>query len=634
MRWSLPRPATLSAKLGLLGSLLLTLALASIGLTLWVGWQLEGGAAAVNEAGRLRMQTWRLAQTVSLADSARLLEQAQQFEQSLALLRQGDPARPLFVPADHQTQSAFEQVQSQWLRSRALWLSQQDRFAAITAAQAEQLVAHIDGFVDAIESQLSRWTAILSAFQLALMGLAIASGVAMLYAAHLFVFNPLARLQSGLQQLERGDLGARVDVDTCDEFGALAQGFNRMATTLQDFTRGLESRVQEKTETLRAERERLALLLEASAFIGRAPTLDALAQGLVRRMRAAGRADAAALRWYDADKRQHVLLASDCLPQEMQDDERCLDEGACHCGQAMARESRVIHIVPALDGASTLGCERHGFSTVISVPVRLHDQRLGEIDLLYRGSAGALTFRHSAEDRALLDSLAAHLASGMESLRAAALEREAAVAEERGLLARELHDSIAQSLAFLKIQVQLLRAAQRRGDHGAAMRAVDELDTGVRDSTADVRELLLHFRTRTNGDHILPALQTTLHKFRLQTGLQAELEVHGNGVPPPPDVQVQLLHVVQEALSNVRKHAHASRVRVDVHAQPSWRIDVHDNGRGFEQHAADDTHVGLRIMRERAAGIGAALQVQSTPGQGTRVTVSLPAAELMLEAAA
>jgi two-component system, NarL family, nitrate/nitrite sensor histidine kinase NarX len=106
--------------------------------------------------------------------------------------------------------------------------------------------------------------------------------------------------------------------------------------------------------------------------------------------------------------------------------------------------------------------------------------------------------------------------------------------------------------------------------------------------------------------------------------------VQGHGVPLPPDVQVQLLHVVQEALSNVRKHAHARRVWLDVQQQPQWRIEVRDDGDGFDsaRHPQDDTHndthVGLRIMRERASVIGAAVSVASQPGRGTRVVVTLP----------
>ena len=170
----------------------------------------------------------------------------------------------------------------------------------------------------------------------------------------------------------------------------------------------------------------------------------------------------------------------------------------------------------------------------------------------------------SADETELLDALASHLASALESLRAAALAREAAVAEERALLARELHDSIAQSLVFLKIQVQLLRSASQKGQAAQMSQALDELDTGLRESIGDVRELLVHFRTRTNTDDIEQALQETLQKFQHQTGLPTHLTVQGDGLPLPPDVQVQVLHVLQEALSNVRKHAGATQVDLEV----------------------------------------------------------------------
>ncbi len=197
--------------------------------------------------------------------------------------------------------------------------------------------------------------------------------------------------------------------------------------------------------------------------------------------------------------------------------------------------------------------------------------------------------------------------------------------EERALLARELHDSIAQSLAFLKIQAQLLRGAIQKGRHAQAQATLDELDTGLRESISDVRELLVHFRIRTNSDDIEQALQETLQKFKHQTGLPARLHVEGEGLPLPADVQVQVLHVLQEALSNVRKHARATHVSLEVTKGLRWRFVVRDDGAGFDlQHSPGESHVGLKIMRERSQQIGAEVLVESTPGQGTRVTLHLP----------
>jgi two-component system nitrate/nitrite sensor histidine kinase NarX len=248
---------------------------------------------------------------------------------------------------------------------------------------------------------------------------------------------------------------------------------------------------------------------------------------------------------------------------------------------------------------------------------------MGEVDLFYH----AQTTLKEAE-RSLHEALASHLASAMENLRLNAMAREAAVSHERNLLARELHDSIAQSLAFLKIQVKLMHDAVAAGDQARIESVLAEIDTGVRESYSDVRELLVHFRTRTNAEDIRAALESTLQKFELQSGLKAKLTMEGHGLPLSPEVQIQVLHIVQEALSNVRKHARASRVWLDVAQQPQWRFEVRDDGEGFDAEAGapDDTHVGLKIMAERAQRIGADVEVTSSEGRGTSVVLTLPAA--------
>jgi two-component system nitrate/nitrite sensor histidine kinase NarX len=121
-------------------------------------------------------------------------------------------------------------------------------------------------------------------------------------------------------------------------------------------------------------------------------------------------------------------------------------------------------------------------------------------------------------------------------------------------------------------------------------------------------------------------LKTTLKKFEHQTGLATHLDIEGDGMPLPADVQVQVLHVVQEALSNVRKHAHAREVWVEVQQTPQWRVEVRDDGCGFDPEGAGpgETHVGLRIMRERAQNIGATVEVASVLGSGTCVVLRLP----------
>jgi two-component system nitrate/nitrite sensor histidine kinase NarX len=120
-------------------------------------------------------------------------------------------------------------------------------------------------------------------------------------------------------------------------------------------------------------------------------------------------------------------------------------------------------------------------------------------------------------------------------------------------------------------------------------------------------------------------LQETLQKFQHQTGLPSRLQIRGTGLPLPPDVQVQVLHVLQEALSNVRKHAQASQVSLEVDKGERWRFTVRDNGRGFDtEREQGESHVGMKIMRERAERIGARVALASSSAQGTAVVLTLP----------
>ena len=612
---------TLTTKLLATGCGFLLLALTSIGLTLWITWKLEGGAAAVNEAGRLRMLTVRMALAIQTDAPDELRALAQRFDSSVELLRTGDSSRPLFVPWSDDARAHFAEIREDWRLTRAQWTGAAHPPAAEAVVHADEVVLRMDRFVEAIEVQIARWTAALHVFQLFMMGLAIFAAVAFMAVSFLVVLMPVARLQQALGRVRQGELGTRLPVDTEDEFGQLAAGFNLMAHALQTSHDDLEGKVREKTASVEIKNQRLAALYEVSAHAAEAGSLFVLANGFVQQVRRVSGADAAVVRWSDEGNERYVILAADGMPESMVEQEHCLHAGNCLCGPTAERAyTRVIPITPQ-QSMVLPHCHEAGYQTMVAIPVVLQHRLLGEINLFFR-----TTVELTTEMRELVETMVRHLASSMESLRATALEREAAVSEERSLLARELHDSIAQSLAFLKIQTQLLRDAVAKGNIQARDRSMAELDVGVRECYSDVRELLVHFRTRTSEEDIEAALRSTLSKFEHQTGVATSLSMAGHGLPLAPDVQIQVLHMVQEALSNVRKHSGASRVELRVRRHPRWRFEVQDNGCGFNQgeHSPDSPHVGLRIMRERAQGIGARVQVQSTPGEGTTVVIELP----------
>ena len=612
---------SLGAKLALIGAPFLLLALLATAATLWVSWQLDGGAAAVNEAGRMRMQSYRMALSIGIAQPDLLPDQVKEFDQSLALLRHGDPERPLFVPWDDTVEARFHAVEKSWAEYRLRWIESRPNELRDLRADTVNFAARINDLVTSIESHMALWTAILHLLQLALLAMAVLSAAVLLFTGYLFVLEPVNQLKQAIDRIQLGDFDTRVERLTSDEFGALADGFNGMADHLQSMYRNLEHKVLEKTAMLEEKHERLESLYEVTGLVARATSLDELAQGFVKSITRIAHADGAALRWSDQSNQRYLMLAAHGLSSEMVNAEQCIQHGDCDCGAKQGQTGLRVIPIQAISTSSLQHCKKAGFETVVNIPVQLHERLMGEVSLFFHARVNPTPALVS-----LLEALCSQLASAIDNLRLNALEREAAVSQERHMLARELHDSIAQSLAFLKIQVQLMRDAVRSDDPVEIGKVLDEIDAGVRESYGDVRELLMHFRTRTNDEDIEPALATTLRKFEHQSGLQTSMKMQGQGMPLSPDLQIQVLHIVQEALSNVRKHASASHVWLDVQQQPAWRFEVRDDGVGFtvDDDNVDETHVGLRIMTERAQRIGGAMHITSTPGIGSTVVLTLP----------
>jgi two-component system nitrate/nitrite sensor histidine kinase NarX len=621
-----PKHWSLGTKLALVGAPFLLLALLSTAATLWVSWQLDGGAAAVNEAGRMRMQAYRMALAIGSGETDSLARQVIEFEKSLTTLRDGDPVRPLFVPWDDTVRAGFNVVEQDWRGFQSRWIQVRPDNVRGLSAETVVFASHIDAFVTTIESHIAHWTSVLHLLQMSMLAMAVSGAAVLLFTGYLFVLEPVGQLKQAIEKIQSGDFDARVERVTSDEFGTLADGFNGMAEHLQSMYRDLEHKVSEKTFQLQEKNDRLKSLYEVNDLVAKSTNLDDLAQGFVKSMASIAHADGVALRWSDQSNQRYLMLAAHGLPQAMVEEEQCLNKGDCHCGTPSAQPG--MRVIPIQSLVTSLKhCTRAGFETVVSIPLQLHDRLMGEVDLFFHA-----VVTPSEAERSLLEALCSHLASGVENLRLNSLEKEAAISQERHLLARELHDSIAQSLAFLKIQVQLMRGAVQADNSTEIKQVLEEIDAGVRESYGDVRELLLHFRTRTNTEDIEPALATTLRKFEHQSGLKSSFSMQGQGMPLSPDLQIQALHIVQEALSNVRKHARASQVWLDVQQQPAWRFEVRDDGVGFmpENDQLDETHVGLRIMTERAHRIGAALEVISTPGVGSSVVLTLqPPAQAM-----
>jgi two-component system, NarL family, nitrate/nitrite sensor histidine kinase NarX len=613
---------TLVGKLAVIQTTFLVVALAAICLTLWVSWQLEGGAGAVNEAGRMRMLSYRMALDHRAGRGPELRQDMQDFEAMLARLRTGDAQRPLALPDTAECRERLRDVEQAWSPYQAA-LRQADVDLPLRP-QADAFVARIDMLVSAVERTIAARIALLGALCFGLVVLVVAAAVVFVSGTYVWIVQPLQSLRDGLRDMASRQFNVRIkEANSVEEFSSLASGFNQMADALQASYQGLEDRVALKTAHLARQNERLAALYDVALLGHRGDvSLDTLAQEFCVKLARIAGADAAAVRLAAQDGERLLLMGQTCLPQAMIDAEHCVRKGECACGEPEA-ESAGPRVIPirAMGGRSLGHCEAAGYQRVVAIPMLTGGRLVGETELFFYGEP-----EPDEAERQLYDALAGQFAVQVDNLRLAARDREMAVSEERNLLAQELHDSIAQVLAFLKIQVQLLRGALAKERPDDVQQSLDEIDAGVKECYGNVRELLLHFRTRPGHEDIEHALRTTLTKFEQQAGVTTQLTVQGDGVPLLPDQQIQVLHIVQEALSNVRKHARAEHVSLRVHQSPRWSFEVIDNGVGFDSAGQDlaEVHVGIQIMQERARRIGASLTLSSRPGAGTRVFLLLP----------
>lgn len=216
------------------------------------------------------------------------------------------------------------------------------------------------------------------------------------------------------------------------------------------------------------------------------------------------------------------------------------------------------------------------------------------------------------------------------------IEQKQALAtlQERERLARDLHDTLGQVLGYASMQVEAAAKLSRDGQGEAAATQLERLGCMIRDAHAEVREYIMNLRT-TPALHrpFFTAVQQYLDGFTSNYDIQTDLTIGPslNGQTFPPDTQVQIFRIVQEALTNARKHSKAHRVQVKFEAEDGRVcVVIQDDGHGFSPGNLEmgyGQHFGLQFMQERAGQLGGMLQVQSTPGKGTQVMLEVPTKE-------
>jgi signal transduction histidine kinase len=262
--------------------------------------------------------------------------------------------------------------------------------------------------------------------------------------------------------------------------------------------------------------------------------------------------------------------------------------------------------------------------TLLAVPVTCSGPFRGNLYLADKETAPEFT----DEDVDTLTRFAEAAAIAIDSVDLHQRLQALAVAEERVRIAREMHDGMAQVVAYVNTKAQAVQAFLEKGKQAEAVKQLDELASASRDVYHEIREGILALRTSVGPEQTFDGmLRQYVERWCEQSGVEAELVVE-SAPSMTPLAELQLLRILQEALSNVRKHARAQTARVEL-AQRNGKVyaAVQDDGHGFDPeaiHREGFPRFGLAIMRERVQAIGGELYIDSAPGRGTRVSVEVP----------
>ena len=594
-------------RVGLVLSVVALLALSVIVAATVFTEQSTGKASAINIAGSLRMQSYALSTRVADTRGAAEDRQAaaedaiREFERRLK-----SPSLMAGIPDDgaNPVHRIYSGIVIEWESrikplARAAVDNEHSRAEFLSTISA--FVGKVDVLVRQIENDLEgriqKLRLVLGIGFFVMMMLVVAA----LFLLNIEVFQPIARLSEAARRVRTGDFHVRAESTGPDEIGQLGQAFNYMVDDLARLYGSLEKQVAEKTRDLERRNDSLALLYETTRMLAEKPVdSESLTRvlGLVR---------------------QALGVESGVI---------CSIHGDSTRGMPLARDETTVK---ACGGSDCRLCADGAKVSWRTVPGEAGERRILGIPLVEGGvSYGVMPLvlppgkGLEVWQLELAETMGRHVGAALAAAERRDEHRRLGVLEERAAIARELHDSLAQSLSYTKIQIARLSAnIEREGHSPQSLAVLMELREGVNSAYRELRELLTTFRLGLGEEGFAGALRDTVAEFERRSGVRTMLVNDLLKVELSANEQVHVLQVVREALTNVEHHAHARHAWVSLKRGegPLIVVMVEDDGVGIKSDQSPRGHFGLSIMRDRAQSVGGELNIERRePGTRVRLT--------------
>ena len=428
------------------------------------------------------------------------------------------------------------------------------------------------------------------------------------------ITGPVAQLISGAKEIAGGKYGQQIRVHTGDELEDLVTQFNRMSEQLHESYSELENRVEARTREL-------ATLNTTAAVASRSLNLNEIAQDALDVTLKALDLDTGAAFDLAADGQSLRFVAERNLAPDFpyltkarpligSELEKALAAGQPSCWLADEFPDAVVR--PWLSNS--------GIVQVITIPLLAKGKLVGVFNL------GSRQFREiHAEERTLMAAIGQQIGVAVENAHLYRQSEETATLAERTRLARELHDSVTQSLYSVTLFAEAAASQLAAGDSLTAQEHLVDLRNTAQEALREMRLLIFELRPlalEKNG--LCAALQERLEAVEGRGGMKSEFHLEGEE-HLPLEVQQELYHIAQEGLNNVLKHAHANRVQVEIRiSDEAVNMTITDDGVGFNPTQVRPGGMGLESMRARASQMGGRLTLESKPGMGTKLCACIP----------
>jgi len=576
---------SLIARVGQVMAVIITLGLVSMIFSMLVTESLNGDAAQINKAGGLRMQAVRISRTYLIDHSTnkqQVKAEIHTFNLQLTKLFHG---KQLMDIKKTDVGKQYQQILNHWQQVNRQSISVKQ----LTINQRIELVQSYDGFVNELDElvgllQLAseKKLSFLRLIQGVTLLLVIAVASFVLVKLNRTLIVPLKQLVNVAEQAGKGNFDLKASYDKNDELGVLAHTINQMSDELKLTYQEYEYRVDNKTQQLSRTNQSLDVLYRAARNL-------------------AG----------------YTLSEQDTASYQI--DHQIIDELVQVLGFGK------IKIEVNDNKQSNLIIDVYVNNTMDNICFNYHEFPLEKQNFLFGHLIWEIPKGKEIQDwqQQILQAMADIIATAIELDQKRTSENRLVIVEERAVIARELHDSLAQSLSYLKVQMSLLtRKMQKQVPQAQVEETIQDIKEGLNSAYLQLRELLTTFRLKLDDPAIKNSLQSTITEFSAKCHYNIEFTYQLPQNYLSANQEIHLLQIVREALSNIHRHAEATKAGVSIVLDNNKvKVNIWDNGVGLPNanNSCEQGHLGLGIMQERAKSLKTMIYVKTRAEQGTLV---------------